>query len=76
MKIPGLDVLDVAARLRRACEQAGSQQAWAAANGVSAAYVCDVLNARREPGEAILRGLGLRKVVRYVEVRSKGKAAA
>jgi DNA-binding transcriptional regulator YdaS (Cro superfamily) len=67
--------LDVCARLRRACRAAGSQQAWAAANGVSPAYVCDVLNARREPGDAILRALGLRKIVRYVEVRNSRAAS-
>ena len=69
MKITGLDALDVRVRLTRACAAAGGQKAWAEKNGVSAAYISDVLNARREPGEAILRGLGLRKIVRYVEAR-------
>jgi len=69
MKIAGLDALDVCARLRRECDEAGSQKAWAEANGVSGAYVNDVLQARREPGDSILRALGLKKVVRYVEVR-------
>jgi len=36
---------------------------------VSPQYVCDVLNARRDPGDAILAALGLRKIVRYVEAR-------
>jgi DNA-binding transcriptional regulator YdaS (Cro superfamily) len=67
--------LDVCACLRRACRAAGSQQAWAAANGVSSAYVSDVLNARREPGEAILRALGLRKIVRYVKARNSRAAS-
>lgn len=64
-----IDVLDVTARLRAACDAAGSQTAWAKANGVSGAYVCDVLMARREPGQSILQALGLRKIVRYVEAR-------
>lgn len=66
----GMDILDVLARLRRACREAGNQQAWAAANGVSPTYLSDVLNARREPGDAILGALGLRKITRYVEMRS------
>lgn len=75
MSAPGLTSLDVCARLRAACRAAGGQQAWAQQNGVSPAYVCDVLNARRDPGDSILRALGLRKVVRYVETRSSERAA-
>jgi len=63
----GLTSLDVAGRLRAACRAAGSQQAWAQANGISPQYVCDVLTARREPGDSVLRALGLRKITRYVE---------
>jgi DNA-binding transcriptional regulator YdaS (Cro superfamily) len=61
--------LDVCAMLSRECRAAGGQASWATANGVSPAYVSDVLNARREPGDSILRALGLRKVVRYVEAK-------
>ncbi len=61
--------LDVCAALAKACRDAGGQAAWAASNGVSAAYVSDVLHARRDPGDSILRALGLRKVVRYVEAK-------
>lgn len=75
MTAPGLTSLDVCARLRTACRVAGGQQAWAQQNGVSPAYVCDVLNARRDPGDSILRALGLRKIVRYVEARSPERAA-
>ena len=64
-----LDSLDVSARLRAACAEAGSQTAWAAKHGVSLGYVNDVLHARREPGDAILRALGLRRITRYVEAR-------
>lgn len=70
----GLTYLDVCARLRAACRAAGGQQAWAQQNGVSPAYVSDVLNARRDPGDSILTALGLRKVVRYVEARSERAA--
>ena len=64
-----LTSLDVCATLRRACQAAGGQTAWAQANSVSPQYVCDVLNARRDPGDAILAALGLRRIVRYVEAR-------
>lgn len=66
-----LDLLGVLAALRRACHAAGGQRAWAAAHGVSEQYVCDVLAARRDPGPAILRALGLVKAVRYVNARRR-----
>jgi DNA-binding transcriptional regulator YdaS (Cro superfamily) len=61
-----LDSVGVFNRLQAACKAAGGQQAWAARHGLSASYVSDVLNGRRDPGESILRALGLAKVVRYV----------
>lgn len=60
-----LDSLEVHRRLAAACKKAGSQKAWAEAHGLSAAYVCDVLSARREPGQSILDALGLVRIVRY-----------
>lgn len=61
-----LDGLSVCARLRDACRDAGGQAAWAERHGLSPSYVSDVLNARRDPGDSILRALGLRRVVKYV----------
>ena len=52
-------------QLAAACREAGSQKAWAAAHGVSGAYLCDVLKGNREPGESILAALGLVRVVGY-----------
>ena len=66
---PLLDGVEVFKRLRAACKAAGGQGAWAERHGMSAAYISDVLNGRRDPGESILRALGLRRVVNYVEVR-------
>jgi DNA-binding transcriptional regulator YdaS (Cro superfamily) len=63
---PMLDSLEVCTRLRVACKAAGGQSAWAERHSLSPAYVSDVLNARRDPGDSILRALGLRRVVRYV----------
>lgn len=60
-----LDSIEVCRRLSAACKAAGSQRAWAEKNGVSPAYVCDVINARRDPGQSILNALGLVRVVRY-----------
>ncbi len=71
MRLPGMTTLDVCARLRRACRDAGGQKAWAQKNGVSPAYVSDVMNSRCEPGDAILKALNLRRVIRYVEVPGK-----
>jgi predicted transcriptional regulator len=55
--------------LRKACEKAGSQKAWAQSVGLSAPYVSDVIAGRREPGESILNALGLQRIVIY---RKKG----
>jgi hypothetical protein len=60
-----LDVVDVCNLLRLACRQAGGARAWARQHGISEQYVSDVLNARRDPGESILRPLGLVRIVRY-----------
>ena len=54
---------DVRAKLRANID--GSQASWAKAHGVSPAYLSDVLNGRREPGEAILNALGLTRVAVY-----------
>lgn len=62
-----LGIEDVKKLLRTACAIAGSQGGWARANGISAGYVSDILQGRREPGPDALRALKLRRVVRYVE---------
>jgi len=48
-----------------------TQAAWAKANGVSPAYVSDVIQGRREPGEKILKALGLKRVVSYVPSKAE-----
>lgn len=48
-------------RLRAACAGAGGQAAWSRQNGVSVSYVHDVLQGRREPGDLVLRPLGLQR---------------
>ena len=53
------------ARLRRECEQVGSQASWAKANGMSAVYVSDVLAGKREPAGKLLEALGVERVIAY-----------
>jgi hypothetical protein len=65
MKHQLLSLPDVIALLAKRCDEAGSQKAFAEANNISAQYVSDVLKQKREPGEAILRALGLQKVESY-----------
>jgi DNA-binding transcriptional regulator YdaS (Cro superfamily) len=51
--------------LRKECERAGSQRAWAQANGLSAVYVSDVLSGKRAPAGRILAALGVEAVIDY-----------
>lgn len=56
---------DVRALLRRMCDSAGSQKAFAESAGMTQSYVGDVLASRRGPGEKLLAALGLERVVSY-----------
>lgn len=60
---------DVYAALRSACATAGGQGKWALNHGMSAQFVCDVLNARREPTDRILKPLGIVRRVVFERVR-------
>lgn len=60
----------VLAALKRACEFAGSQTAFAKLHDISVQYVNDVLVERREPGKAILSALGFERIVSYRRVRA------
>src|SRR5262249_37260781 len=60
-----LNLTDVINLLAAACEECGSQKAFADTHNISAQYVSDVMKRKREPGDAILRALGLRKVAMY-----------
>jgi hypothetical protein len=61
----------VRALLRSECDKAKTMKAWAAENDLSVAYVCDVLQNRREPGASILEALGLEKIVTYQKAQSR-----
>lgn len=56
---------DVRKILAAACDEAGSQRAWAKRHSLSAAYVNDVLLGRREPAEAICKALKIKRTVTY-----------
>lgn len=66
-----MDKQQVIAALEAACRSAGSQSAWAGAHGISAPYVGDVLNGRRDPGEKILAALKIERVVTYRRIKGK-----
>jgi hypothetical protein len=51
--------------LRRACEAAGSQSAWARANGLEGPNVCAAIAGRRPFFAPMLARLGLRKIILY-----------
>ncbi len=65
---------DVRDRLEAAIAAAGSAAAWAAAAGISSAYVSDVRLRRRPPGASVLTALGLARVVTYVPAPIDGGA--
>jgi len=54
--------------LRRECERAGSQAAWAKKHGIGPAYISDIISGRREPGAKLLRALGVERMVCYCRV--------
>ncbi len=64
-----LSTEEVIALLRRKCDAAGGQTAFAKLHGISAPYISDVLNGRRDPGDKVLEAIGLERAVTYV-VRS------
>lgn len=64
-----LTLPDVYRLLTDACKRAGSQSAFAAREGMSAAFVSAVLNAKKAPSARLLNILGLRQVTRFVPIR-------
>ncbi len=66
----------VTERLRAAVAQHPSQVAFCRAHGVSPTQLSETLYGRRPPSPAVLRALGLRKVVLYAEERQAAKEAA
>lgn len=50
-----------------------TQGAWASANKVMPSYVSDVINGRRDPSPAILKALGLKRVVTFEPIKRAPK---
>ena len=63
------DAIGVFAMLRDAIKHAGGQRQFAEQAGVSQAHVSQVMASVRQPGPALLRALGMRRVVRFERVR-------
>lgn len=66
MTTPPHDLAAVLRRLGRLELLAGSRRALAGSLGVSASYLGDVMNEKREPGPAILAALKLEREIVYV----------
>jgi len=62
-----MNLTDVLAELKKDIGRTdqGTAKRWAQFNNVSAAYVCDVLAGRRDPGEKILDALGIERITLY-----------
>jgi hypothetical protein len=65
MTSPLLGLADVFMALNDRVAQHGSQRAFARAVGVSEQLLSDVLHARRDPNDELLRAIGFKRVVRY-----------
>lgn len=55
----------VLAALAQSVAAGGNQLSWCKQNGISPAYLSDVLSGRRDPGPKILDALGLEPVTLY-----------
>lgn len=58
---------DVLRRLENHIHAKGGAASWAREMDISASYISDVLNRRREPGPRILKAMGLESVTIYQE---------
>ena len=58
-------LVDIYAKLRTLCRDAGGQAAWSKKAGVSPAYISEVLNGRKPLGPKILAAVGYRAVTTY-----------
>jgi len=62
----GFDAEDMIDILRVRCQERGTQKAWAKDHGISAAYVNDVLQGRREISDNFAAMLGFERRVVFL----------
>jgi hypothetical protein len=62
-----MDTPQIISRIKKAIAEAGTQKALAKKWHISQQYLSDVLAGRRDPGESILKNLGLEKKVEYAK---------
>lgn len=55
--------------LRRICQKAGGQSAWARDHDLTQQYVSDVINKRRKPGDKICRAAGIVRDIVYRKLK-------
>lgn len=60
---------DVVSTLKAMVDAEGTQSAVAKKLGISPMYLSDLIRKRREPGEKVLKSLGLVRVIVYAERR-------
>lgn len=60
-----MKLVEIIELLKLKCDEAGSQARWAKENGLSQAYVNDVIRGTRAPGPKILAAVGLEGVMDY-----------
>ena len=60
---------EVMRRLKRRVQEAGSQHAYAHRIGISQSYLSDILLGRRRISPVVLRGLHMRRVDHYQDLR-------
>jgi hypothetical protein len=65
-----IPLADIREELRLLADSMSSHAALARKIGISDAYLCDVLQGRREPGPAICRFLKVKRVVVYQEIEN------
>jgi hypothetical protein len=73
--VPELSEDEMRRVLEAVVHDAGSQKAWARANGLSEQYVCDCLKGRRAIGFSIARALGYQPITVYVRLASPRREA-
>lgn len=62
------DLAEAKRRLHAAIEKHGTQQAFAKAHGINHSLVSQVVRGRVDPPPQVLLALGLRRIVKYVDI--------